>query len=180
MLWLGKYNSLIVTQSKSRWHWKYLFNQPVPATKIHCKFNGGSNTSIKIDYEWLHNEALLCSRSLLSHTPATKRFAARQAGTGTGALPTAGTTAARLRTLSCGPWSQVRPCQLVVPTTEKQNGPWRPAVARPRTHPSSLPIARGAAVTGRLEVSNAEGSKHPWVSQILLPFPWRVGTRLTS
>lgn len=40
---------------------------------------------------------------LLSHTPAGKRGAARQAGMGAWALPRAATTAVRPRTCSCGP-----------------------------------------------------------------------------
>lgn len=97
---------------------------------------------------------------LLSRTPAGKRGAAHQAEMGARALPRAATTAERPRTLSCGPWTQVRPCQLVIPTTKKQNDPWRQVLACPHTHPSSLAIPWGADVTGQLEVSNAEGSKH--------------------
>lgn len=115
----------------------------------------------------------------LSHTPAGKRGPTLQAGMGAWALLRAATTTARPWTLSSCPWTQFRPWHLVVPTTKEQNNPWKQVLACPCTYPRSLLILRVADMTGWLEVSNAEGSKHPGFSQILLSFPWRVGTRFS-
>lgn len=117
---------------------------------------------------------------LFPNNPAGKQGATHQAGMGAQALPRAATTTTCPCTLSCCPWTQVRPWQLLVPTTKKQNDSWRQVIACPRTHPSSLPIPGVEDMAGQLEVSNDKGSKHPRVSQILLPLPWRVGTRFAS
>lgn len=63
------------------------------------------------------------------------------------------------------------PVSWLSPPIKKPNGPWRQVLACLPTHPCSLLIPPVADMTSQPEVSDAEGSKRPGVSQILLPFP---------